>query len=66
MVQCRWVDKEAGVMQVEANPNHRWEVRLDAEGREWFNREGCTCRPLPMVDMHIVMVGGEGDCPVHG
>lgn len=41
----------------------------------WVNLEGipidrfsgeCTCRPILIHEIQTIIVGGEGDCPVHG
>lgn len=42
------------------------ELGLLPEGMAYLAQKGCTCRPLPMPEVGIVMISGEGDCPVHG
>jgi hypothetical protein len=42
------------------------EFFLTQEGLAHLAEKGCTCRPIPMPDIGVVMIGGEDDCPVHG
>ena len=61
----KWKDKGSGLLYVEKNPNHRWEIQLDQEGIAYFNTPQCTCKPLPVVDLNLVMID-KGRCPIHG
>lgn len=42
------------------------EFLLTQESIAHLAEKGCTCRPIPMPDIGIVMIGGADDCPVHG
>lgn len=64
--KVRWTDKARGLLHIDQNPNHRWEIRLDSEGIAYFNSPQCTCRPIPVIGINKIMIGGHDDCPVHG
>ena len=64
-VVVKWMNKDGGVLLLEENANHRWEIKLDEELIAYFNTPQCTCRPIPVSGLGLVMIGGKDKCPVH-
>ena len=43
-----------------------YEVVMTKKLQAYFQKKACTCGMVPIPDMHVVILSGVDDCPVHG